>query len=53
MLKLSVIMLNVFYDECHNKVYYAECHYAECHYAECRGAKMVECLSLAAIFRNV
>jgi hypothetical protein len=28
-------MLNVFYAECRNYVYYAECHYAERHYAEC------------------
>ncbi len=53
MLMLSVIMLNVFFAECHIWVYcvechytgghfaeglYAELHYAECLYAECRGA---------------
>ncbi len=40
----SVLMLSVFYAECHNKVQYAECRYAECHsakchYVECRGAR--------------
>ncbi len=41
---LSVDRLNVFYAECNNIVYYAECQsaecqYAECHYAECRYAE--------------
>ncbi len=51
----SVILLSVFYVECHNKVHNSECHnsechnaechnsechYAECHYAECRGATL-------------
>ncbi len=31
----SVIMLRVFYSECHYQVYCAEHHYAECHKNKC------------------
>jgi hypothetical protein len=53
----NVIMLRIFYAECHKKYHYAvccyavccyaECSYAECHYAECRYAECrAQCILL-------
>jgi hypothetical protein len=39
MLMPIVIILSVFYADCHKQVNYAECHNAECHNAECHKAE--------------